>query len=664
MYPDALMSGGRLRYLPALDGVRAFAVLAVLAYHGGQTWAAGGFLGVDAFFVLSGFLITSLLLAERRQSGRIDLRAFWMRRARRLLPALFLVLGAVAVYAAAVAAPTELERIRADGLGSLFYVANWRFVFAHQSYFEQFAVPSPLRHMWSLAIEEQFYLLWPLFVFGLLHWGKGSTRKLALATGALAATSLTLMIVLYSPGGDPSRVYYGTDTRATSLLVGALLAMLVARRPFGKTATERNVLHGAAVASALVLGWWWATTPDRSDWLYNGGLFAAAVLVAVVIADASQEQQGPLGWLLSLRPLRWMGAISYGLYLWHWPIYVYLNPQRVEADGFSLFAIRVAVTFVVATASYYLVEQPIRTGSWRRIRVRIAAPVSVAILVAALVVSTLGAVAPPTEVSASDLAPPSSSPTATPSVDAPPRILLVGDSVANSLAAGLELQAAAHGFEFWNAAIPGCGLATEEGERLVANQWVGPYTKCEPTWRQRWPDQVELWQPDVVVMMLGAQETYDRRIGSRVIYFDTPEGAALRRATLERAVSEIERHGARVVLLTALYGKLGWPLQIDQSRSGFNDAWIDAWNRAVVEVAAADPSRRTLLDLNAYLDPEGRWAETVHGVRARTDGVHLTVEAADIAARWLVPQILATLPADEQTPTAPPSSRRAPRPGS
>ena len=655
-----------MRYLPALDGIRAFAVLAVLAYHGGQAWAAGGYLGVDAFFVLSGFLITSLLLTERRQSGAIDLRAFWMRRARRLLPALFLVLGAVVVYAATVAAPTELDRIRADGLGSLFYVANWRFVFSHQSYFEQFAAPSPLRHMWSLAIEEQFYLLWPLLVFGFLRWGKGSTRKLVLMTSALALTSLGLMIALHTSGSDPSRVYYGTDTRATSLLVGALLAMLVAWRPFGQTARERTVLHVAALAAAGVLGFWWATTPDRSDWLYNGGLLAAAVLVAVVIADSSHEQPGLLGRVLSLRPLRWIGAISYGLYLWHWPIYVYLSPTRVNVDGASLFALRIGATFAVATASYYLVEQPIRTGSWRRIRVRIAAPASVAVLVAALIVSTAGAVPPPTEVSATDLVPPSSKPSTTDIASAPPRILLVGDSVANSLAPGLEHQAAVQGFQFWNAAIPGCGLATEEGERLVASQWVGPYSKCEPTWRTRWPDQVELWKPDVVVVMLGAQETYDRRIGSRVIYYDTPDGAALRRATLEHAVSEIEAGGSKVVLLTGLYGKLGWPLQIDLARSGFNDSWIDAWNRAVTEVAAVDPAHRTLLDLNAYLDPDGHWSENVQGIQARSDGVHLTPEAADLAAQWLVPRILELVPQRDGVPTQPPApaTRRAPRPGS
>ena len=163
------MSGERIRYLPALDGLRAFAVLAVLGYHGGLGWLSGGFLGVDAFFVLSGFLITTLLLSEWGHRNRIALSAFWARRARRLLPALFLMLLGVALYAAFAAAPNELATIRGDALSSLLYVANWHFIFSHQSYFAQFTTPSPLRHMWSLAIEEQFYLVWPLIVYGVLR---------------------------------------------------------------------------------------------------------------------------------------------------------------------------------------------------------------------------------------------------------------------------------------------------------------------------------------------------------------------------------------------------------------------------------------------------------------------------------------------------------------
>ena len=234
----------RLAYMPALDGIRALAVAAVLLYHGEVSWAQGGYLGVDAFFVLSGFLITSLLLAEWRGEGRIALSAFWARRARRLLPALFLVLAGVAVYGAVVAAPVELDQLRRDGLSALGYVANWGQIFSHQSYFQSFAAPSPLRHTWSLAIEEQFYLVWPLLVAGVLRWRRGSFRSLTMITGALLVASATWMVLLYTPGADPTRVYYGTDTRAQSLLMGALLALVLARRrrPMGDAATR--VLHG------------------------------------------------------------------------------------------------------------------------------------------------------------------------------------------------------------------------------------------------------------------------------------------------------------------------------------------------------------------------------------------------------------------------------------
>ena len=337
------MAQTKIRYLPALDGLRALAVAGVICYHGGLAWAGGGFLGVDAFFVLSGYLITTLLLrewyssstgTERNPVGRIDLKAFWGRRARRLLPAMLLVLGAVAVYAVIIAAPDELRTIRADGISSLFYVANWRFIFSGQSYFAQFGAPSPLKHFWSLAIEEQFYLLWPLLVFGILRWRRGSLRALATFAAALAAGSAVLMYVLYQPGQDPSRVYYGTDTRASSLLVGALLAMLMLKRPVVERRPARLALHTGGIVAALVLGYWWSIATEHSDWLYRGGFVVAALLVALVVASITQPEPGPLGRLLSLAPLRFVGRISYGLYLWHWPVFIALSdasPRRLRA---------------------------------------------------------------------------------------------------------------------------------------------------------------------------------------------------------------------------------------------------------------------------------------------------------------------------------------------
>ncbi|HLZ37365.1 MAG TPA: acyltransferase, partial [Mycobacteriales bacterium] len=207
-------AGGRLR---ALDGVRGLAVLAVLFFHAGMPWAHGGFLGVDTFFVLSGYLITVLLLREWRETGGVSLRRFWARRARRLLPALLLVLAALAAYAATL--PTEVRpRLRGDALATLGYVANWRFIFSGQSYFDQFSQPSPLRHMWSLAIEEQFYLVWPLVVFACLRLGRGRRRILVGVAAAGVVVSTLVMAALYD-STDPSRAYYGTDSRMHTILI-------------------------------------------------------------------------------------------------------------------------------------------------------------------------------------------------------------------------------------------------------------------------------------------------------------------------------------------------------------------------------------------------------------------------------------------------------------
>src|SRR2546421_2754268 len=279
----------RLRYMPALDGLRAAAVVAVLLYHGDVAWARGGFLGVDAFFVRSCCRITILLFTEWQTAGGIDLPDFWRRRARRLLPALFLVLGAVAVFAAGWAPADMLQRLRGDAFAAIGYVENWRFIASGQSYFAQFASPSPLQHVWSLAIEEQFYLVWPPVFLLLLRLTRGSRLVLLGITAAMASGSAVLMAALFTPGADPARVYYGTDTRAQSLLIGAALALLLDRRRVGTTRIGRRFLHATAMVAALLLVWAWARTPEDATWLYRGGLALSALLVAVVIASVTAE---------------------------------------------------------------------------------------------------------------------------------------------------------------------------------------------------------------------------------------------------------------------------------------------------------------------------------------------------------------------------------------
>jgi peptidoglycan/LPS O-acetylase OafA/YrhL/lysophospholipase L1-like esterase len=638
--------------MPALDGLRALAVAAVLLYHGDVSWARGGYLGVDAFFVLSGFLITSLLLAEWRGAGRIALPAFWARRARRLLPALFLVLAAVAVYGAVIAAPVELEHLRNDGLTALGYVANWGQIFSHQSYFESFAVPSPLRHTWSLAIEEQFYLVWPLVVAGVLRWRRGSIRSLTVVTGALLTASAVWMIVLYEPGVDPTRVYYGTDTRAQSLLMGALLALCLTRlrRPLGPKATR--ALHGGALVAAVSLGWIWVHTSEGAGWLYRGGFTLCALLVAIVIASVTRSMPGLLGALLSVRPLRWVGEVSYGLYLWHWPLYVLISEQRTGLDGAPLLTALLAATFAVATASFYLVERPIRRGMLQRWRVRITTPATAGLLAVAFV-ATSGAAAPISEVAAAAIhSPPTVPAAALPGQRGPVRVLVVGDSVAHSMAPGLERAAAGQGLTIWDAAVDGCGIAQDVGEHRVW-RWATASAACSPGWRQRWPLQLSQFDPDVVVALLGTDDTFDRRIDGREIAFDSPEGDELTRSELQEAISILGSHGAHVVALTTPYSppivsgsRIGLP-----DRSSYNPRWIDRWNEDLRACAPRNASSMTIIDLNRFLGPAGVWTGTVNGVSTRgPDGTHLSPEGADLVAGWLAPQLVRL--AREPVPTA------------
>jgi peptidoglycan/LPS O-acetylase OafA/YrhL/lysophospholipase L1-like esterase len=640
--------------MPALDGVRAFAVVAVLLYHGDVAWARGGYLGVDAFFVLSGFLITGLLVAEWREEGRIALSAFWARRARRLLPALFVVLGLVAIYGVVVAAPTELERLRHDGLSTLGYVANWGQIFSHESYFQSFAAPSPLRHTWSLAIEEQFYLVWPLLVVGVLRWRGGSVRRrrglarrrraslrlLTTITGGLLVASASWMIVLHEPGSDPTRIYYGTDTRAQSLLMGALLALLLVRQSQSVGRAATTALHGVALVAAGALGWIWVHTSERADWLYQGGFTLCAVLVAIVIASVTSADRGPLGALLSFGPLRWVGAVSYGLYLWHWPLYVLISPQRTGLEGAPLLAVRLAATVAAAIASFYLIERPIRRGALKGWRPRLVTPATVSVVAVAMLLATSGAATPVSEVAAADIGPPPAVSATPPGETGPVRVLVVGDSVADSLAPGLERAAPAQGMVVWNAAVDGCGITQDVGEQHVWG-WQRPGSACSPGWRQRWPLQVSQFNPDVVVMLLGTDDAFDRRVNGQEIDFDSLEGDEITRTELQDAVSTLSASGARVVALTTPYNVIGWPRQIRLARSAYNPAWVNRWNDDLRSVATRNPATTTIVDFNRFLCPEGKWTDSINGVRVReVDKMHLSAEGADLSADWLAPQLV------------------------
>ena len=349
-------------YVAGLDGLRAVAVLAVLLYHGRVRWFDGGYLGVEAFFVISGYLITALLLQEDRLTPSISLRQFWIRRARRLLPALYVLLVGVVIMAALVATDA-MGDIRRQIVGALFYVTNWQLIITDQSYFEAFGRPSPLQHLWSLAVEEQFYLLWPIvMVAGLRILGRVRLLQFTL-TGIIASTAW--MWFLYEPLTDPSRVYYGSDTRVAGMLVGAALAFLWQPWRMGRVWTRERgpmarITDGLGIAGLVGLIWLFHTLLEDSARLYRGGFLITSSLTAVVIAAATVPT-GRLGGWLAVGPMRWIGQRSYSIYLWHWPIFVFTRPRLdTTLDGLTLLTVRFVLTFVAAELSYRVIELPVR----------------------------------------------------------------------------------------------------------------------------------------------------------------------------------------------------------------------------------------------------------------------------------------------------------------
>ncbi len=657
--PPAAPTAVTGRHLPALDGLRAVAVAGVLAYHLGTGAVSGGYLGVDLFFVLSGFLITALLLEEWVSSGTVRLAAFWARRARRLLPALFVLLLAVGLSVVVIGrlgsagsvGGIDLSGLRGDALATLLYVANWHAIFAHQSYFARFAAPSPLEHTWSLAIEEQFYLVWPPVLLTLLaawrrrrqapgwRWAVGGV---AVGAGALSAA---LMVLLYQPGGDPTRVYFGTDTRLFDLLAGAVVAVVAAGRP-QPTARVRTALHVAAPVAAVGLAVCWVTAGGPgglpAPWMFRGGFLLCAILAAVVVADVRQERLGVLGAVLSVRPLRALGRISYGVYLWHWPIFVEMTTGRTGLSGVALDSARVALTLVVATASYVLVERPIRRrrlSGWPRFAL---APLAATVTAAVVVVATLPAVAVPvtavtaatTEVAAGHVPGvggymgqvPLRLPHFGPSD--PLRVTVFGDSVAR-------------------AAEPAIAAALgATGEVTVRDGAIGGFgLNIDPNWRTDVPSLVARDHTQVVLATWSWDDSCTPRSPTPAFHYAT-QVCALQHpraytAMLEAAVREMLGPGGAVGVVFLEFPPTGpvvdpsaTPAEV-RAQDANRAAGEAAWNRIVRHLPSVFPGRVLYLPVASSVLLDGRFtawlppatapsAPKDRWVRVRTvDDVHL-----------------------------------------
>jgi SGNH domain (fused to AT3 domains)/Acyltransferase family len=501
--------------------------------------------------------------------------------------------------------------------------------------------------MWSLAIEEQFYLVWPLITFACLRLARGRHWLLALVCGAGAGASIATMAVLFDRS-DPSRAYYGTDGRAHLLLIGAALALLLARWRPGR-GVARSSVNAFGLAGAAACLAYWAWVPDTAAWMYRGGYAVFGVCVAAVITSAVQPGRFALRSFLSLAPLVWIGRISYGLYLWHWPVIVVASPARTGLDGPTLALLRVGLTFAFATASFYLVEQPIRRGA---LRGRWALAVSPSAFVATgviVLVATAGAAPPPAYLqSAPDaltsraeqlpvpeaqpvppqaaFAAPAGAAAGAPAVPPPRRMMLVGDSLAESLLDGLRDAAAEHGAQLYPASVPGCGILGGQPVDLTGAPYKWSAT-CEGAIPKYQSQRLAQIRPDVVIWLSGWDRD-DRLVGGQRVSTTTMSGRVVFSQLIDEAATRLTSTGARLVMMTvAPAAPSDWYPDPPKDRT------FEHMNRLLREYARTHTDRVSIVDLAGMLCPTGSQPcpEEISGVRPRhRDGNHFEPDTAGV----------------------------------
>ena len=642
-------------HVDALDGLRALAVTAVVLFHLDRL--PGGNLGVDAFFVLSGWLITTRLLrsSERSRDARLDVWGFWAGRVRRLLPASLAVLATVSIIWTVMG--IDVPSLPRDLLWTLGWSSNWGTITSGGDYWARFGEPSPVAHFWSLAVEEQFYLAWPLLLFPLVRCGAGRRDALVgLTSGVLAVASIAFMALTFS-AENPTATYIHTLARAHTLLIGAAAAALTAsaaRRSIAAAAARRCVPVAAGTAVLLV-----AVSSDRSIWLYTWGfpLFALAIAV-IVVAASDGGLAGPLG----SRPLRWVGDRSYGIYLWHWPVILYLRADRAPFEGLGLDVLRVALTVALAAASYRWLEMPIRQRT-RAIRTAPALVAAAVVALGALVLVRLpnptpravssevrlapakstGVPSAPLRISSLSSLPtsptifvPAPEPVPVPIAQGPVRVLVVGDSTAVRLAEALLPYADDHpeALQVGTAAHAGCGLTAGTDGRLhgmvredgsIDLIDLGGCTQAWDRVRERVASTEGF---DIVLVFISAWDGVDIHLpDGKVMSTLDREGRDLVRSAYQAFVADIETTGTRVVWVT--------PPDVHQGWGGIDSTLNDRrrWTalRSIIDLLPVEQ-----VDLREWLNTNG--LDTPAG---RPDGVHLAPDVnrafvADVVAPTLI----------------------------
>jgi peptidoglycan/LPS O-acetylase OafA/YrhL len=660
---------------PALDGIRAVSVAIVILYHAGFTWMHGGFFGVEVFFVVSGYLITALLVDERNGSGAVSLRGFWLRRARRLLPALFVMLAAVSLWTVLVATE-QAAQLRHDLLPAIFYVSNWAQIFGDVPYFSP-AVPV-LRHLWSLAVEEQWYLLWPLLFIGLRALLRGRARVMAVvlalvAVGVivwsawLAGSSEALMSFAGQRVDRFNFLYLNTFTRSSGLLLGAAAALVW--RPWARRERRAPRAVGAAtdvaglgaMVAIVVIAVTRGAGILADETLYQRWLPLVTVLSLVAVAasvdPAARLMRAVFGW----RPLVLIGQRSYGLYLWHWPIFVFMGVRT----HLWRVAPALVLTVVVSEACFRWVERPLRSGAaarwWRsatdrdavlrRNRIGLAAggvAVAVALVVAvglrdaetvdvaqgevdavfdagALAATT--SVAPPAAAVSSSTLPASTTSTSTTLPTLPRRTVVVGDSTAHSLATNAPKGLDAF-LELADGSISGCSVQSDGRIRSSREGFSWSFESCAD-WDTRWATEATDSGAEVALVVIGAWDVFDVEVDGQLVQFGTPAGDERFLQGVQRGIDALRAVGVHAALLEV-------PCMRPQDVEGAgvpalpergDDTRVAHLNDLLRKAAAANPGAAT------FVAGPTAWCDDpviASSLAYRWDGVHVYDDGAKL----------------------------------